>query len=78
MNREQVGTLVLGAVVYAGTCLFSVPAKADAAAEEAAFEAKCAGYHGYRPYIRSLKRVSSAVGFRHEARFVQWKRQRRR
>jgi len=56
MNREQVGALVLGAVVYAGTCLFSVPAKADATAEEAAFEAKCAGYHGYRPYIRSLKR----------------------
>jgi len=46
---------VLGAAVFGGTCRFSVPAKDDTAAEEAAFKAKCIGYHGYGPYIHSLK-----------------------
>ena len=46
MNRKQVGALTLVAALFAGTCLFSVPAKADAAAGEATFKAKCAGCHG--------------------------------
>jgi len=46
MNRKYVGALILGAAVFAGTCLFSVSAKADAAAGEATFKAKCAGCHG--------------------------------
>ena len=46
MKRKQLGTLTLVAALFAGTCLLSAPAKADTAAGEAMFEAKCAGCHG--------------------------------
>jgi hypothetical protein len=55
MNREQVGALVLGAAVFAGTCRFSVPAKDDAVAEEATFNAKCAGYYGYGADVQKMR-----------------------
>ena len=42
----QLGGLIVAAVVLAGVCLFSMPAKADVAAAEATFKAKCAGCHG--------------------------------
>ena len=37
-------TLVAG--LFAGACLLSAPAKADTAAAEATYKAKCAGCHG--------------------------------
>jgi mono/diheme cytochrome c family protein len=43
---KQVGGMTLAAVLLAGVCLFSTPAKADVAAAEATFKAKCAGCHG--------------------------------
>jgi cytochrome c6 len=43
-NIKQLGTLVVA--IFAGTCLLSVPAKADTAAGEAMFKAKCAACHG--------------------------------
>jgi mono/diheme cytochrome c family protein len=46
MNRNYLGSLTLAAALFAGVCLFSLPAKADAAAGEATFKAKCAGCHG--------------------------------
>ena len=46
MNRNYLGSLILLAALVAGTCLSSVSAKADAAAGEATFKAKCAGCHG--------------------------------
>ena len=46
MNRKHVGALGLAAVLFAGTCLLSATAKADAAAGEATFKTKCAGCHG--------------------------------
>jgi cytochrome c6 len=46
MNRKYVGALTLAAALFAGTCLCSVSAKADAAAGETMFKAKCAGCHG--------------------------------
>jgi mono/diheme cytochrome c family protein len=46
MKRKQLGTLTLVAALFAGTCLLSAPAKADTAAGEAMFKAKCAGCHG--------------------------------
>ncbi len=45
-TRKQLGTLTLLAALFAGTCLLSAPAKADTAAGEAMFKAKCAGCHG--------------------------------
>ena len=42
----KLGGLTLAAVLLAGVCLLSAPAKADVAAGEATFKAKCAGCHG--------------------------------
>jgi len=42
----QLGGSMLAAAVLAGVCLFSTQAKADVAAAEATFKAKCAGCHG--------------------------------
>jgi len=41
-----VGRMTLAASLVACACLFSSPAKADVAAGEATFKAKCAGCHG--------------------------------
>lgn len=38
--------LTLTAALFVGACLLSAPAKADKAAGEATFKAKCAGCHG--------------------------------
>jgi len=43
---KQLGGLTLAAALLAGVCLLSAPAKADVAAGEATFKAKCAGCHG--------------------------------
>jgi mono/diheme cytochrome c family protein len=43
---KQLGTLALVGALFAGACLLSAPAKADTAAGEAMFKAKCAGCHG--------------------------------
>ena len=45
-KTKQLGTLTLVGTLLAGTCLLSAPAKADTAAGEATFKAKCAGCHG--------------------------------
>jgi cytochrome c6 len=45
-KMKQLGTLTLVGTLLAGTCLLSAPAKADTAAGEATFKAKCAGCHG--------------------------------
>lgn len=45
-KMKPLGTLTLIVAIFAGTCLLSAPAKADTAAGEAAFKAKCAGCHG--------------------------------
>ncbi len=46
MNTKNLGALTLATAVLAGTFAFSGPAKADTAAAEATFKAKCAGCHG--------------------------------
>ena len=43
---RKLGRLTLAAALFAGVCLLSAPAKADVAAGEATFKAKCAGCHG--------------------------------
>jgi mono/diheme cytochrome c family protein len=43
-KMKQLGTLTLA--IFAGTCLLSVQARADTAAGEAMFKAKCAACHG--------------------------------
>ena len=43
---KAIGTLTLAAVLVTGVCLLGSTAKADAAAGEATFKAKCAGCHG--------------------------------
>ncbi|HKM65763.1 MAG TPA: cytochrome c [Candidatus Acidoferrum sp.] len=45
-KKKQLGTLSMVVALFAGTCLLSAPAKADTAAGEAMFKAKCAGCHG--------------------------------
>jgi len=45
-TRKNFGTMTLAVALLAGTCLFSSPAKADTAAAEATFKAKCAMCHG--------------------------------
>ena len=45
-KMKKLGTLALAGTLFAGTCLLSAPAKADTAAGEAMFKAKCAGCHG--------------------------------
>lgn len=42
----QFGGVTLVAVLLAGACLFSSPAKADVAAAEATYKAKCVACHG--------------------------------
>src|SRR3974377_1689551 len=41
----QLGGMTLAAALLASVCLLSTPAKADVAAAEATFKAKCAGCH---------------------------------
>jgi mono/diheme cytochrome c family protein len=43
---KQLGTLTLVGTLFVGACLLSAPAKADTAAGETMFKAKCAGCHG--------------------------------
>lgn len=43
---KNLGAAALTAALLAGTILMSSPAKADTAAAEATFKAKCAGCHG--------------------------------
>ena len=45
-TSKNFGTMTLAVALLAGTCLFSSPAKADTAAAEATFKAKCAMCHG--------------------------------
>ena len=45
-KMKQLGTLTLVGTLFAGTCMISPQAKADTAAGEATFKAKCAGCHG--------------------------------
>jgi len=46
IKRKQLGTLTLVVALLAGSSLLSAQAKADAAAGEGTFKAKCAGCHG--------------------------------
>src|SRR3974377_1259502 len=46
ITRKPLGTATLVTAMLAGTCLFSAPTKADVAAAEATYKAKCAGCHG--------------------------------
>lgn len=43
---KYAGMLSLTATLIVSACLFSSPARADVAAAEATFKAKCAGCHG--------------------------------
>lgn len=43
---KKLGVMTVGAALLAGICLFSSPAKADVAAAEATYKAKCASCHG--------------------------------
>jgi mono/diheme cytochrome c family protein len=45
-TRKNLGTATLVAALLAGACLVSTAARADVAAGEATFKAKCAGCHG--------------------------------
>ena len=45
-KAKKLGGMTLAAALLAGVCLLSSPAKADVAAGEATFKAKCAGCHG--------------------------------
>jgi mono/diheme cytochrome c family protein len=45
-TMKNAATITLAAVVLAGTCLFSLPAKADVAEAAGTFKAKCAMCHG--------------------------------
>jgi mono/diheme cytochrome c family protein len=45
-KMKKLGTLVLAGALMAGAGLFSAPAKADTAAGEALFKAKCSACHG--------------------------------
>ena len=45
-KMKKLGTLALVGTLLAGTCLLSASAKADTAAGEAMFKAKCAACHG--------------------------------
>lgn len=45
-TTKYLGALTLTSALLAGVCLFSSPAKADVAAAEATFKAKCAMCHG--------------------------------
>jgi len=43
---KNIGGLTLVAALFAGTCLYGTTAKADTAAGEATYKAKCAMCHG--------------------------------
>ena len=43
---KKLGAMTLAAGLLAGACLLSRPAKADVAAAQATYKAKCAGCHG--------------------------------
>jgi cytochrome c6 len=45
-TMKNLGAMALTVALLAGTCLFSSPAKADTAAGEAMYKAKCAMCHG--------------------------------
>jgi len=45
-KMNKLGLLAVVGTLFAGTCLLSAPAKADTAAGEAMFKAKCAACHG--------------------------------
>jgi len=45
-TMKHLGATTLAAALLAGTCLFGSSAKADTAAAEATFKAKCAMCHG--------------------------------
>src|SRR6266481_3515868 len=45
-KMDQLRTVTLVVAIFTGTCLLSAPAKADTAAGETMFKAKCAGCHG--------------------------------
>jgi mono/diheme cytochrome c family protein len=45
-TRKTLGTATLVAALLAGVCLVSASARADVAAGEATFKAKCAACHG--------------------------------
>jgi mono/diheme cytochrome c family protein len=45
-TMTKVGAMTLAAGLLVGACLLSTPAKADTAAAEATYKAKCAGCHG--------------------------------
>jgi mono/diheme cytochrome c family protein len=45
-QMKNMGAMALAGALLAGVCLLSSPAKADVAAAEATFKAKCAGCHG--------------------------------
>jgi cytochrome c6 len=45
-TMKNLAAMTLAAALLAGICLFSSPAKADVAAAEATFKAKCAMCHG--------------------------------
>ena len=46
MTMKNLGTATLATAMLASTLLISAPAKADVAAAEATYKAKCAGCHG--------------------------------
>ncbi len=46
INKKNLGSITLAAVVLTGVCALGSPAKADVAAAQATFKAKCAGCHG--------------------------------
>jgi len=46
MTVKQVSAATLAALALVSICLLSAPAKADVAAAEATYKAKCAGCHG--------------------------------
>lgn len=46
MTMKHLGAVTFAAGLLAGTGLFSTSAKADTAAAEATYKAKCAGCHG--------------------------------
>ena len=46
ITRKNLGALTVAAALFAGICLLSTPTKADVAAAEATYKAKCAGCHG--------------------------------
>src|SRR5271169_2029559 len=45
-TTKNLAAMTLATALLAGICLYGSPAKADVAAAEATFKAKCAGCHG--------------------------------